>query len=145
MTIPCSSTDTTSESSTINATFKPSGSVIYLTAPVSPTFKAISSPLTLASFKLTLTATVVELKAYILSPTVIVTLAIPSFKAVTIPCSSTDTIPELSSANETFNPLGLVEYLIAPVSPTFKAISSPLTLASFKLTVTVTVLFSAGR
>ena len=72
-------------------------------------------------------------------------MAIPSFKAVTIPCSSTDTTPEPSSTNETSKPLGTAEYLTAPVSPTFKAISSPLTLASFKLTVTVTVLFSAGR
>ena len=81
---------------------------------------------------------VVELMVYFLSsPTVTVILAVPTFKAVTIPCSLTDTIPELSLMNVTFNPSGLVVYSIVAFSPTFKVIFSAVTLALFKLTVTV--------
>ena len=65
----------------------------------------------LALFNLTVSVIVVELKAYfLLSPIVIVMLALPSFSAVTMPFLSTLTMPELSFMNVTFNPSGLVVY-----------------------------------
>jgi len=66
---------------------------------------------------LTVTATVVEFSVYLLSPpTLTVIEAVPSFKAVTRPFSSTLTTLELSGVNVTFKPSGVVVATIVNVS-----------------------------
>ena len=66
---------------------------------------------------LTVTATVVEFSVYLLSPPILTVIeAVPSFKAVTRPFSSTLTTLELSGVNVTFKPSGVVVATIVNVS-----------------------------
>ena len=106
-TVPFSSTLTTPELSATNVTSKPLGLVVYLITPESLTFNSMSSASTLASFKVTVTVMTVEFFAYTSSsPTLMVILAVPFFNALTVPSSSTLTMPELSAIKLTFNPSG---------------------------------------
>ena len=98
----------------------------------------MSLAVTLASFKVTVTVITVLLMAYFLSsPTVMVIWAVPAFIAVTVPLSLIETTPDSSGIKLTFNPSGVVVYSIVPFSPAFSSMSLAVTLASFKVTVTV--------
>ena len=148
LTLPSLLTVTTEALDDINLTYPASAGIkVALITVSSSTFNFKDLFLTSIEVLILLTVTVivVELIAWVLlSPTSKVIIVSPSFKATTVPFSSTDIIPELSTLYVIGKPSGVVVALIVVLSPTSKVISSATTLASLMLTVTAIVLFSAA-
>ena len=77
------------ESSGTKLTFKSSGVVVYSIVPFSPAFSSMSLAVTLASFKVTVTVTVVLDGAYLSFPkNETLMVAVPSPRATITPVSA---------------------------------------------------------